>query len=324
LGRIDSLVTGGSGFIGRHLCCRLCDAGHQVHATSRRRNTTQQSGPTWHQADMADLAAARRIFATVKPDVVFHLAGVVGASPELGLVVPTFQSLLASTINVLVAATEAGCRRIILIGSLTEPLACHGAAIPQSPYAAAKWAASGYGRMFHSLYAAPVVIVRPFMTYGPGQAASKLIPAVALALLRDERPKLSSGKNRFDWVYIADVIEGFVAAATVPGIEGETLDLGSGTLVPMGDIVDRLVRIVGKDIKPEFGALPDRSGENAIAGNTLIAAQRLGWRATTSLDDGLRRTVDWYGSATSRPVTASFCQASQLTSLRSRRSYRRQ
>ena len=92
--RIKTLVvTGGSGFIGQHLCRRLCDAGHQVHATSRRRSTTRQSGPTWHQADMADLAAARRIFTTVKPDVVFHLAGAVGASPELGLVVPTFQSL---------------------------------------------------------------------------------------------------------------------------------------------------------------------------------------------------------------------------------------
>ena len=109
------------------------------------------------------------------------------------------------------------------------------------------------------------------------------------------------------------MIEGFVAAATVPGIEGETIDLGSGTLVPMGDIVDRLVRIVGKDIKPEFGVLPARSGENAIAGNTLIAAQRLGWRARTSLDDGLRQTIDWYRSV---QRVASFAPA--VTSLRPR------
>jgi nucleoside-diphosphate-sugar epimerase len=258
---------------------------------------------------MADLAAARRIFASVKPDVVFHLAGAIGASPELGLVVPTFQSLLASTINLLVAATEVGCRRIILTGSLTEPLAGHSAATPQSPYAAAKWAASGYGRMFHSLYDAPVVIVRPFMTYGPGQAAPKLIPAVTLSLLRGERPRLSNGKTRADWVYIADVIEGFVAAAAAPGIRGETIDLGTGTLVTVRDIVDRLVRIVGTDIEPEFGALPDRPNENAIAADTSIAAMRLGWRATTSLDDGLTQTVDWYRSATERPVEAGLCHA---------------
>ena len=99
-----------------------------------------------------------------------------------------------------------------------------------SPYAAAKWAAAGYGRMFHSLYDTPVVILRPFMTYGPGQASTKLIPAVTLALLRASGPRLSSGRHRSDWVYISDVIEGFVAAATVPGIEGKTIDLGSGTL----------------------------------------------------------------------------------------------
>ena len=310
MARVVSLITGGSGFIGQHLCRRVCDEGHRVHATSRLLNMPRHSGPIWHQADMADLATARRLLATLKPDVVFHLAGAVSASPNLELVPPTFRSLLSSTVNVLVAAQEAGCRRIVLTGSLTEPMSGDGeAAIPQSPYAAAKWAASGYGRMFHSLYAAPVVIVRPFMAYGPGQATSKLIPSVTLSLLRGKRPKLSSGKTRADWVYISDVIEGFVAAATEPGIEGETIDLGSGVLVSMHDIVGRLVRIVGNDIEPEFGALPDRPNENATAANTFIATKRLGWRATTSLDDGLRQTVDWYGSAIERPT--SLCPASQ-------------
>ena len=168
------------------------------------------------------------------------------------------------------------------------------ATFPQAPYAAAKWAAAGYGRMFYSLYDTPVVLLRPFMTYGPGQAHTKLVPSVTLALLRRERPRLSSGKHRSDWVYISDVIEGFVAAATVPGIEGKTIDLGSGTLVTLRDIVNRLVAIVGNDIEPEFGALPDRPRENITTATTLVAAKSLGWRATTSLDSGLRETVDWY------------------------------
>ena len=129
----------------------------------------------WHEADLEDLAVTRSLFTLLKPEVVYHLAGAVGANPDLGLVVPTFHSLLTSTVNVLVAASEAGCRRIVLTGSLTEPAGIDGAATPHSPYAAAKWAASGYGRMFHELYGAPVVILRLFMTYGPGQAPSKLI-----------------------------------------------------------------------------------------------------------------------------------------------------
>jgi nucleoside-diphosphate-sugar epimerase len=306
---VDSLITGGSGFIGQHLCRRLCEAGQSVHATSRRPRATRPDAPVWHEADLADLAAARRLFATLKPEIVYHLAGAVGASPDLDLVVPTFQSLLASTVNVLVAASEAGCRRIVLTGSLTEPAGVDGTATPHSPYAAAKWAASGYGRMFRELYGAPVVILRPFMTYGPGQAPSKLIPAVTLSLLRGERPKLSSGKARADWVYVVDVVKGFVAAATAPGIEGETIDLGTGTLTRTNDLVGRLVKISGSDIEPDFGALPDRPNENAITANVSVAEKRLGWRAATTLDDGLRQTVDWYRSASERPVASGLCHA---------------
>lgn len=242
---------------------------------------------------MADLAAARHIISAVKPDIVFHLAGSVGASPDLALVIPTFQSLLASAINVLVAGTEVGCRRIILIGSLTEPN-IYDAATPQAPYAAAKWAASGYGRMFHDLYQTPVVILRPFMVYGPGQATDKLIPAVIMSLLGGESPALSGGNLKSDWVYISDVIDGFVAAIAAPGLEGKTIDLGSGRLVTMRDVVGRLAGIVGSDIMPVFGAMPTRPGENVAIADTKLAATLLGWRATTSIEDGLRQTVEWY------------------------------
>jgi len=254
---------------------------------------------------MADLAVARRIFAEVRPNVVFHLAGEIGASPDspdfslelspdFSLELPAFHSLLASTINVLVAAMEEDCQRIVLTGSLTESMPGERIAVPQSPYAAAKWAGAGYGRMYHDLFDAPVVILRPFMTYGPGQAVAELIPSVTLALLRGERPKVSSGTVCEDWVYVGDVVEGFTAAATAPGIEGETIDLGTGTLVPMREVVERIAGIVGGDIDQDFSALPARPNENTVAANTSDAAKYLGWRAQTSLDDGLRQTVEWY------------------------------
>jgi nucleoside-diphosphate-sugar epimerase len=300
------LVTGATGFIGQRLCRRLCAEGHRVHATSRRQQHAEASGPRWHQADLADLAVARDIFATVKPDVVFHLAGEVGANPDFSLVLPTFHSLLASTINVLVAAMEENCGRIVLTGSLTEPLPGERIAVPQSPYAAAKWAGAGYGRMYHDLFGAPVVILRPFMTYGPGQAPNKLVPSAALALLRGERPKVSSGTLAADWVYIDDVVEAFIAAATAPGIEGETIDLGTGTLVPMREVIERLVAIVGEDIEPHFGALPDRLNENTVAANTADAEKYFGWRAQTSLDEGLRETVAWYSGRQFKAPRQSF------------------
>ena len=148
--------------------------------------------------------------------------------------------------------------------------------------------------MFHSLYQTPVVILRPFMTYGPGQATSKLIPSVTLSLLRGEPPKLSSGRLKADWVYIADVIEGFLLAATASKIDGRTIELGSGTLVSIRDIVRQLIAATDTKIKPLFGALPDRPGEQERAANTATASELLGWRATTALNNGLRQTVNWF------------------------------
>ena len=194
----------------------------------------------------------------------------------------------------LIGTTEVGCRRIVLTGSLTEPVPGETEPAPQSPYAAAKWAAVGYGRMFHSLYRTPAVILRPFMVYGPAQAASKFIPSVTLSLLRGEAPKVSSGRWKADWVYVGDVIEGFLAAAITSGIDGKSIDLGTGSLVSIHGVVDRLVKMTGSHLQPLFGALPDRPGENEVAANTSIASELLGWSASTSLESGLRQTVDWF------------------------------
>ncbi len=145
------------------------------------------------------------------------------------MILPTFHSNLASTVNLLTMAAETGCRRVVLTGSLAEPDPKNGELFPSAPYAAAKWASSGYARMFHALYQFPVVIARVFMVYGPAQQdLTKLIPYVTLSLLRGETPKITSGDRLVDWVYVSDVVEGFVALGQAPGIDGETLDLGSG------------------------------------------------------------------------------------------------
>jgi UDP-glucose 4-epimerase len=286
------LITGGSGFIAGHLCRRLKDEGSEVHATSRQQRAMAGRGPIWWQADMADLPTVRRVLAAVRPDIVFHLAGSVGASPDVALVLPTYQSHLSTTVNVLLGATEVGVRRIILADSYPVPV--ESEPTPSSPYAAAKWAASGYARMFHRLYQTPVLILRPFTTYGPAQAATKLIPSVTLSLLKGEAPKVSSGRRMADWVYIGDVIEGFLAAAMTPEIGASTIDLGSGSLISIRDIVTKLVEVVGSQVEPLFGVLPDRPAEYELAAETTAAATTLGWRATTPLESGLRRTVEWY------------------------------
>jgi UDP-glucose 4-epimerase len=290
------LVTGGGGFLGSHLCRRLLALGCEVHATSRLDRARERNGPVWWRADVADLQTTRRLLAAVKPDVIYHLAGSVGASPDFDLVLSTYHSLLTSSVNMLIAGTEAGCR-IVLSGSFTEPAADGSIPNPSSPYAAAKWAASGYGRMFHGLFQSPVVILRPFMVYGPAQAPGKLIPSVILSLLGGRAPRISSGKRSADWIYVSDVIDGFVSAATAPGVEGATIDLGSGSLLPIRGIVERLVMILGSDLAPIFGAVPDRPGENETVADISRASSMLRWIPSTPLDSGLLQTIEWYRRA---------------------------
>jgi len=289
------LVTGANGFIGSHLSLRLCQEGAEVHAVYRSQRPADPGDHHWWQADLADLAEVRRIIGKARPEIIFHLASHVKGAPDLEHVLPTFQSNLQSTVNLLAVAAESNCRRIVVTGSLAEPDAERGEIFPSAPYAAAKWASSGYARMFHALYKLPVVIARVFMVYGPGQKdLTKLIPYVTLSLLQGRTAKISSGQRLVDWIYVSDVVDGFVALAQAPNVDGATVDLGSGVLISIRDIVQQLAAVVDCKATVEFGALPDRPLEPTRLSKTAETFVRIGWRPQVSLRDGLEGTVDWY------------------------------
>lgn len=289
------LVTGASGFIGAHLCRELQRSGAEVHAVSRTRRDYPDTGWQWWQSDLADAGAVRKLVENVKPAVIFHLASYVSGNRALEAVAPTFQSNLLTTVNLLTAATEFGCERIVLAGSLEEPEPGDAEAIPCSPYAAAKWAGNGYARMFHALYDTPVVIARLFMVYGPAQQdLRKLIPYVTLSLLQNQAPRLSSGTRPVDWIYVQDVVDGLVTLASAPDISGKTFDLGSGQLETVREVVERLARLIDSEAKPIFGDLADRPLERVRVANVAESYAGVGWQPAYFLDRGLQLTVDWY------------------------------
>jgi nucleoside-diphosphate-sugar epimerase len=149
--------------------------------------------------------------------------------------------------------------------------------------------------MFHALYKVPVLIARVFMVYGPGQKdLTKLVPYVTLSLLQGRTPNITSGQRLVDWIYVSDVVDGFLALAQTPQIEGATLDLGSGSLISIRDIVQELMRTANGDVNAQFGALPDRPLEPTRIAKVEETLARTGWRPRVSLREGLKNTVNWY------------------------------
>ena len=289
------LVTGASGFIGSHLCRRLLAMNAEVVGVSRKVQQNDETCTYWMKADLKENASVEKVIQSVKPHIIFHLASHVVGARDVKLVIPTFHDNLVSTVNILVESNQIGCEKIILIGSLEEPEKSDNFITPSSPYAAAKHAASAYGRMFHALFNSPVTIARLFMVYGPGQRdLSKLVPYTILSLLKDRVPKLTSGHRLVDWVYVDDVVDGLLAMASAQNIKGLTIDLGSGVSTSIQEIVLRLVSAMGSLIEPTFGSIPERPMEQVRLANVADTDSKINWKPKTSLERGLEKTVEWY------------------------------
>jgi nucleoside-diphosphate-sugar epimerase len=266
------------------------DSGAAVTCTTRSSEPPPNVGVSWRQCDLTEAKAVRELFVEARPAVVFHLASHVSGLREPENVRPTFSGNLTAAVNVLLAALEIGSHRVVLAGSYEEP---EPGEPPRSPYAAAKAGATAYARMFSTLYGLSTVVLRPAMIYGPGQPdTSKLIPYVVRCFLGGETPVRGTGRRPIDWVYVDDVVSAFTMAAATDGVDGEVIDIGSGELHTITEVVSLLRAATGSREEARFGGLSDRPSEQGLPADTLRAERLLGWRATTSLEEGLRLTVD--------------------------------
>lgn len=287
------VVTGAAGFIGTALCRELSAQRAQVHGWGRKRHDDLQV-TQWHECDVADAARVEQLFATVQPEVVFHLASRVTGSRSADLVLPVLRDNLLGTVHVLAAAVKHGNPRVLCLGSLQEPdLELRGA--PNSPYGAAKFAATAYARMYAELFSLPVSIARPFMVYGPGQLdLTKLVPYVTTQLLSGQQAQLSSGAQAFDWVYVGDVVDALLATLATPQTIGQTIDIGCGVLTPVKDVASGIARRLQKPDGLRLGAIPDRRMEQTRCADVEATARLTGWRPRVTLEPGLDATVEWY------------------------------
>lgn len=288
------VVTGASGFVGGHLCSALVEVGANVFALDQFiSDQIVRLGIPTQQIDLTDLTQAKAIIVKIQPDIIFHLAAFVTARQDINLVLPMLQNNLIATVNVLLSAKETTCERVVLMGS-AEDGNLKGDS-PTSPYAASKSAANLYGKLFADIYGLPVVTIRLFMAYGPGQNEEKIIPYSILSLLQDKFPEISSPEREVDFIYILDVIHGLLLAGIRPNIANKVFELGTGNVLKIKDVVEMIAKILQKDIDPlSSPSITKRHCEKNLKLTSDSAQNILGWQPNWSLQDGLTETIAWY------------------------------
>jgi len=282
------LVTGAAGFLGQHLVEALLRQGAMVFASSRRNRLPSPSESTWLLSDLSDVDEVKATIRRVRPHVIFHLSSLADGRRDMSLVLPTLRAEVLSTVNILIAAVDAKVERLVLPGSLEEPAA---SSAPSSPYAAAKLTSRNYARMFNVLYDVPVVVPRLYMCYGPGQPDWKIIPHTIRCLLAGQQPVVASPDRAVDWIYVTDAVDGLIASVAASMLEGESIDIGSGNLVKIRDVVEKLRALINPRIEADYSRTAPRAHEQERRADIETTFMRTNWRPVVSLDEGLRKTV---------------------------------
>ncbi|MEI8305733.1 MAG: SDR family NAD(P)-dependent oxidoreductase [Chloroflexales bacterium] len=304
------LVTGAGGFIGSHLTERLVEAGARVRALVHYNALGTwgwlDSSPIREDVeiltgDICDSDSVRQAVRGV--DVVFHLAALIAIPYSYQAPASYVRTNIEGTLNVLQAARDLGTERVVH----TSTSEVYGTAryVPidedhplqgQSPYSASKIGADKLAEAFHRSFDLPVVTVRPFNTFGPRQSARAVIPTIMTQCLVGDVVQMGNLSPTRDLNYVANTVSGFLLAATAPAAIGQTLNLGSGREIAMGDLAQLIAQLVGRtiSIQSEQQRLrPEKSEVERLLADNTLARRLLGWEPTVSLEEGLGHTLEW-------------------------------
>jgi nucleoside-diphosphate-sugar epimerase len=266
-----------------------------------------------HEGSLDDRSAMNVVAEDSKPRYVFHLGAYTHVGKSWQRVDECVQTNVQGTVNLLQALAGTGYERFVytgtseIYGAVAVPFTETDPVNPISPYSVSKYAGERYCQMFVQGRGWPIVMVRPFNAYGPAQSPDRVIPEIIVRALRGQSLKMTKGLQTREFNFAEDLADGFVRAATTPGIEGEIFNLGCGEEVSMRDLATRILDRMGNTVEAQFGALPERPTEiHRMYCDSSKAREVLGWKPTVSLDEGLDRTIAWYTAELDRSPSSSF------------------
>jgi NAD dependent epimerase/dehydratase len=307
------LVTGAGGFIGSHLVELLVHEGYEVRAFLRyngrddlgqidRLAPDVRRAVEVHRGDLKDPEAVRK--AVDGRALVFHLGALIAIPYSYQNPLDVVQTNVMGTAHVLDACrANSGLERVVL----TSTSEVYGTAqyVPidekhplrgQSPYAATKIGSDALGESYHRAFGLPVTILRPFNTFGPRQSARAIIPTIISQALVKPSVRLGSLDPRRDLTYVKDTAAGFHAIAGCDAALGRVVNIGRGDDLTIGELVDRIGRLIGKPIVVETDTTrirPAASEVGRLLAGTELARDLFGWEPKYSLDEALAETIAW-------------------------------
>ncbi len=307
-----TLVTGAGGFIASHLVERLVSEGAQVRAFVRYNSRNDMGMLKWIapqilaqvevvQGDLRDVEAVRNAVKGV--DTVFHLGALIAIPYSYVNPREVIDVNIMGTLNVLMAARDFNVRRVVH----TSTSEVYGTAqyVPidekhplqgQSPYSASKIGADKIAESFYRSFEVPVVTLRPFNTYGPRQSTRAVIPTIITQALTRDEVKLGSLDPSRDFTFVHDTADGFVRAAAAEGILGQEINLGNDNTIRIGDLAEKIFTILGKTstvVTDSQRIRPNKSEVMKLWASHQKASELIGWEPRSSLDQGLRATIEW-------------------------------
>ena len=305
------LVTGADGFIGSHLTEILLQEGFEVRALSQY-NSFNNWG--WLEGnnhpnlevvcgDVRDAAFCRHI--SKGCDTVFHLAALIAIPYSYVAPESYVDTNIKGTLNMCQAAMDCGVRRLI-VTSTSEvygtaqyvPIDEKHPRQPQSPYSATKIGADAIAKSFYNAFNLPVVIARPFNTFGPRQSARAIIPTIITQIAAGKRSiKVGDLSPTRDFNFVKDTCRGFIALGKAENVEGQEINIATGKEVTMKETLETIARLMGVDVEyvvDKERLRPSKSEGFRLCGDNSLITSLTDWRPQYTLEQGLAETIEWF------------------------------
>jgi len=293
------LIIGGSGFIGSNITKAAVKRRFKITVLSLNivDDINKIKGVEYVSADISNLNQLNSCLPNFNFDYVINVSGYINHSGFFDGGRKILDSQFLGLENILVALNRSKLKRFINIGSSDEygdQLAPQDESLresPISPYAVGKVVSTNLLQMLHRSESLPIVIVRLYLVYGPGQKDDRFIPQIIKGLLSGQSFPVSLGSQLRDFTYIDDIVEGTLKILSTDMLDGEVVNLASGQPVKIMDVIQTIQKIIGKG-RPEIGKVPYRNGENmSLYADVAKIKKILDWKPEVLLIDGLRETI---------------------------------